>query len=413
MERTILHADLNNFFASVECLYRPELTGKPVAVTGDPALRHGIVLAKNDLAKRCGVKTGNPLWMARQACPDIVFVEPHYDLYMRYSEAAKEIYGSYTELVEPFGIDECWLDVTGSRTLFGDGRRIADDIRARIRSELGVTVSVGVSYNKIFAKLGSDLKKPDATTVIESDRFREIVWPLGVEELLYVGRSTRAMLRRYGINTIGALATTELRFLEYLFGKTGTMLWLFANGRDVSPVANIGAKSLIRSIGNGTTAPRDLLSEDDLRITLEILSESVSARLREYRFIAGTIQLEIRYSDLSTLTRQEKLAYPNRTAKSIFELAFSLCQRTREPNRPIRSLCVRATDLSLPGYEQLTFLPDIARLQRAESVEATVDSLRRRFGADIVRRGILLTDPSISGFHLRDEHTVHSDGFFS
>ena len=197
MERVILHSDLNNFYASVECLYNPSLRGKPVAVAGDPEARHGIVLAKNYEAKACGVATGNPLWMAKQKCPDIIFVPPHYDLYMKYSQIAKEIYSEYTDQVEPYGLDECWLDVTGSTHLFGDGRRIANELRKRIKFELGVTASVGVSYNKIFAKLGSDMKKPDATTIITSDHFRDIVWPLPVNDLLYVGRATHNKLKRY------------------------------------------------------------------------------------------------------------------------------------------------------------------------------------------------------------------------
>ena len=267
MERIILHSDLNNFYASVECLYHPELREKPVAVCGDPELRHGIVLAKNQLAKGCGIKTGEVLWQARQKCPELVLVPPSYERYLSYSAMAKEIYQEYTDQVESFGLDECWLDVTGSTALFGGGCTLADRIRERIRRELGVTASVGVSFNKVFAKLGSDLRKPDATTAISPRDFREKIWPLPVQTLLYVGRATQNKLQRYGIRTIGELARADRGMLQFAFGKNGLMLWAFANGLDTSPVSNIGAKSLIKSIGNSTTTPRDLLSDGEVRIT--------------------------------------------------------------------------------------------------------------------------------------------------
>lgn len=412
MERTILHADLNNFYASVECLYNPSLRGRPIAVTGNPELRHGIVLAKNDIAKKCGVSTGNPLWIAKQKCSDIVFVEPHYDLYMKYSEIARDIYADYTDKVEPFGLDECWLDVSKSKHLFGNGKTIADKIRERIKFELGVTASVGVSYNKIFAKLGSDLKKPDATTVIESSRFREIVWPLPVKELLYVGRATQNKLYRHGIHTIGELACADLSFLAYHLGKNGVMLWQFANGLDSSPVSNIGAKSLIKSIGNGTTAHRDLISDNDIRITLYVLCESVSARLREYDFICNTVQINIRDNELHWYERQAKLPHPNRTAQALFETAYGLYKQHHTSGKPIRSLGVRACGLSVQEYEQICLLPDISKLQRTEMLELAIDRLRERFGPACIRRGIMLTDNTLSDFNPKDDHIIHPETFF-
>ena len=297
MERVILHSDLNNFYASVACLYDPALRGKPVAVAGDAEARHGIVLAKNDAAKRCGVATGNPLWLARQRCPDITFVPPDYDRYLRYSELTRELYGSYTDRVEPYGLDECWLDVTESAALFGDGKRIADDIRRRIRAELGVTASVGVSFNKVFAKLGSDLRKPDATTVVDRLHFRESVWPLPAGALLFVGASTRRRLEKNGVRTIGDLARSAPEALERLLGKNGRMLWLFANGCDDSPVARTTARLLIRSVGNGTTAPRDLTSDADVKLVLNGLCESVSSRLRKKGVVCGGVPLGVRYAD--------------------------------------------------------------------------------------------------------------------
>lgn len=412
MERVILHSDLNNFYASVECLYNPSLRGKPVAVAGKPEARHGIVLAKNYAAKACGVATGNPLWMARQKCPDIVFVPPHYDLYMKYSKIAREIYSEYTDRVESYGLDECWLDVTGSTHLFGDGKVIADKLRERIKQELGVTASVGVSYNKIFAKLGSDMKKPDATTVITSGRFREIVWPLPVSDLLYVGRATHNKLRRYGITTIGELAQANRDFLRHLLGKNGEMLWLFANGLDTSPVSNIGAKSLIKSIGNSTTAPRDLVTDEDIRIILRILSESVSARMREYGFVCSTVQIGVRDNELHSYERQGKLLYPNRTASALSEKAFELYKQNHTSGKPVRSLSVCACKLSVLENEQLSLLPEISSIQKQEAIDSVIDNIRSRFGHFSVQRGIMLCDKRLSALNPKEDHIIHPESFF-
>ena len=411
-ERIILHSDLNNFYASVECLYHPEYRGKPLAVLGDPEARHGIVLAKNYEAKSRDVRTGDPKWMAEQKCPGIVFVPPHYDLYMKHSRLVRQIYSEYTDQVEPYGLDECWLDVTGSTRLFGSGEEIADKIRKRVKSELGVSVSVGVSFNKIFAKLGSDLKKPDATTVIECDRFKEVVWPLPVKELLYVGRATHNKLKRRGISTIGDLANANPESLKFWLGKMGIVLWQFANGLDTSPVSNIGAKSLIKTVGHSTTAPRDLISDEDIRIILTVLCESVSARLREYGFICRTVQLGIRDNELEWIERQGKLEIPNRTAKSIFELSFALYKKHAN-GRPVRSLSVRACDLEPVDFMQLSLLPEARRLEKQEELESVVDGLRSRFGHFSVQRGIMLTDRKLSDLDPKGEHIIHPMSFFN
>lgn len=411
-KRIILHSDLNNFYASVECLYHPEYRGKPLAVLGDPEARHGIVLAKNYEAKSRDVRTGDPKWMAEQKCPGIVFVPPHYELYMKHSRLVRQIYSEYTDQVEPYGLDECWLDVTGSTRLFGSGEEIADKIRKRVKSELGVSVSVGVSFNKIFAKLGSDLKKPDATTVIECDRFKEVVWPLPVKELLYVGRATHNKLKRRGIFTIGDLANANPESLKFWLGKMGIVLWQFANGLDTSPVSNIGAKSLIKTVGNSTTAPRDLISDEDIRIILTVLCESVSARLREYGFICRTVQLGIRDNELEWIERQGKLEIPNRTAKSIFELSFALYKKHAN-GRPVRSLSVRACDLEPVDFMQLSLLPEARRLEKQEELESVVDGLRSRFGHFSVQRGIMLTDRKLSDLDPKGEHIIHPMSFFN
>lgn len=250
MARTILHSDLNAYFASVEMMLHPELQGHAVAVCGSVEDRHGIVLTKSQMAKEAGVKTGMAIWQAKQQCPKLIVVHPHYDQYLKYSEAVHEIYNQYTDLIEPFGIDECFLDMTGSTHLFGDGKTIADELRRIIKSELGLTVSVGVSFNKIFAKLGSDMKKPDGTTVITEDNFKNVVWPLPASDLLFVGRATTKRLYNHGISTIGGIAQADPERLRSWFGINGIRLWQFANGYDKSRVCNYGYELAAKSVGH-------------------------------------------------------------------------------------------------------------------------------------------------------------------
>lgn len=409
MDRTILHIDCDNFYASVECLYNPALRGKPLAVAGDIENRHGIVLAKSYQAKKYGVQTGDPLWLAKQKCRDIVFTPPHFDSYIRYSKIAREIYSDYSSQVESFGLDECWIDVTGS--LAGSGKEIADRLRERVKFELGITASVGVSFNKVFVKLGSDMNKPDGTTVIPHEQFREIVWPLPVKDLLYVGRATQMKLKKYGINTIGDLAQYDLKYLRYNLGKNGVMLWNFANGLDTSPVSNIGAKSLIKSVGNSTTTPRDLVSDRDIRITLYALSESVAARLREYGFLCKTVQIGIRDKSLYHYERQGGLEAPANTAKAIFDRAFLLYKTHHVSRMPIRSLGVRACNLKLETELQLSFLPDKVQAQKQDSLERAIDDIRRRFGHFSVQRGVMLTDRDLSNINPKEEHVIHPEIF--
>lgn len=405
----ILHSDMNNFYASVECLYNPGLRGKPMAVSGDPNARHGIVLAKNYEAKKYGITTGEPLWMARQKCPDIIFTPPHYDRYIRFSQAAQEIYGEYTDRVESFGLDECWLDVSGSVNLFGNGKEIADTIRSRIKEELGITASIGVSYNKIFAKLGSDMKKPDATTVIGQD-FKDKIWCLPADMLLYVGKATYRKLLKYGIHTIGDLAGSDPVFLERLLGKNGMMLWAFANGLDRSPVSHSYSHRIIKTIGNSTTAPHDLTSDTDIKIILYILSESVAERMRLEHFYCQSVQISIRDNALVSYERQGRLLIQTCTSQAIFEKAYELYQRNR-PSNPVRSLGVRACKLSYMEYRQLSFLEDAAKDQRREELERSIDKLRQRYGHYAIQRGIMLMDTNLSHLDPISEHTIYPEAF--
>lgn len=405
----ILHSDMNNFYASVECLDNPCLCGKPMAVAGDPEARHGIVLAKNYEAKKYGIATGDPLWMAKQKCQDIIFTPPRYDRYIQFSQAAHEIYETYTDRVESFGLDECWLDVSESTNLYGSGKEIADEIRSHIKRELGITASVGVSYNKIFAKLGSDMKKPDATTVIGQD-YRDKIWHLPADMLLYVGRATYAKLLKYAIRTIGDLALSDPVFLERLLGKNGRMLWAFANGLDHSPVSHTYARRIIKTIGNSTTTPRDLLTDTDVKIILYILSESIAERMRKERFYCRSVQISIRDNTLTNYERQGRLTLPSCTSQAVFEKAFELYRKNR-PSNPVRSLGIRACKLTYMEYRQLSFLEDAAKDQRQEELERSIDAIRKRFGHYTIQRGIMLMDTELSHLDPLAEHTIYPEAF--
>ncbi len=396
MERVILHSDLNNFYAAVECLDNPALQNHPVAVCGDPSLRHGIVLAKNQLAKGFGVRTGQAIWEAQQQCRNLVIVPPRYSRYLQVSAAAQEIYTSYTDQVEPFGLDECWLDVGGSFSLFGSGSVIADEIRARIRRELGVTVSIGVSFNKVFAKLGSDIRKPDATTIISRENYRELAWRLPVSDLIYVGPATTKKLARYQVRTIGDLAQSRVEFLHWLLGKNGVMLHRFANGQDTSGVSPYYATPPIKTIGNSTTAPRDLTTDDEVKITLYALCESVAARLRAQSTFCKTVNLGIRDNGLHWYERQARLSFPTCNSQDIFLAVFQLFAQNR-PGQPIRSLSVRASSLSPLGEgHQLSLFPEEQRSLRQTDLERTLDKIREKYGYHSIQRGIMLTDPALN-----------------
>lgn len=407
-QRVILHSDMNNFYASVECHHRPEIRNKPVVVGGDEEQRHGIVLAKNYLAKKTGIGTGNTLWEARDKCPGLIVVPPNYPLYLRYSKQARKIYSDYTAQIEPFGLDEAWLDVSGE-----NGELVANEIRERIKVELGVTASVGVSYNKIFAKLGSDYKKPDATTIISEDNYKKVAWPLPVEDLLYVGPATKRKLHKYFINTIGELANTPECFLSGLLGKVGSVLYSFANGFDKSPVMHMDESSLIKSVGNSTTTPRDLVCDDDVKIILYVLSESVCTRMRVHGFRCRTVQISIRDTDLFRFERQIKLSSPTHISNEIAGAAMQLFKQNYSWQKPIRSIGVRCANLVSSNIPlQLSVFENEEQRQKQEMIDKTVDSLRKRFGHFCVQRGSVLADRPLGGINPKGDHVIHPVGFF-
>jgi DNA polymerase-4 len=382
-----------------------------LAVSGDRESRHGIILAKNEIAKSYGVKTAEPIWQAKQKCPNLVTVPPHHYLYEEYSQRINKIYLDYTDQVEKFSVDESWLDVTGSIKLFGDGKTIADTIRKRVREELGITVSIGVSFNKIFAKLGSDMKKPDATTLITSTNYKKLVWPLPVGDLLFVGKATKERLLECGIKTIGELALSNPDEIARMLGKNGLMLRSYARGEDRSEVAAYSSAREIKSIGNSTTTPRDLVTDDEIKITLYALCESVAERMREKGLVCKTVQINLRDSSLITTDRQGKLDYPSCVSSVLFEKAYSLYKESGWTKRPLRTLGVRACDLDEEENLQTSFLPEFEKMQKKEDEERTIDNIRRRFGHFSVQRGIMLSDPDLSGINPKERHTIHPEIF--
>lgn len=403
-ERTILHSDLNSFYASVEIRNDPALAGKPVAVGGDEQARHGIVLAANPLAKQCGIRTAETLWSARRKCPELVVVPTHFDQYHKFSKAVRQVYLDYTSQIEPMSLDEAFLDVTGSRALFGDGETIAHTIRTRIKRELGLTVSIGVSFNKIFAKLGSDYKKPDAVTVFSRDNFRALVWPLPVGSLLYVGRATAAKLAGIGIHTIGELAAADPAALQMLLGRMGPTLHDYANGRDETPVAEYTDREPAKSIGNMITAPRDICTPADADQVLWPLCENVAHRLRHSGLCAASLSLYIRDVQLTVHTRQCRLDPPTWLSRDLMDRARALLAKHYKWKLPIRTLGVSAGDL-VPEDQvsfQLDLTGDAARRDKFERIERAMDGLKDRYGTAAVRRGTELIDPALSGFHPHD-----------
>ena len=403
-DRTILHSDLNSFYASVEIRNNPTLADKPVAVGGDEQARHGIVLAANPLAKQYGIRTAETLWSARRKCPDLVIVPTHFDEYHRFSQAVRQIYLDYTSQIEPMSLDEAFLDVTGSRELFGDGETIAQTIRTRVKEELGLTVSIGVSFNKIFAKLGSDYKKPDAVTIFSRENYQELVWPQPVGNLLYVGKATAAKLAGIGIHTIGELAAADPAALQMLLGRMGPTLHDYANGRDETPVAEYVNREQAKSIGNMITAPRDIRTPADADLVLWPLCENVAHRLRRHGMCAGSVSLYIRDIQLVTHTRQCQLTPPTWLARELMEHARGLLARHYKGKLPIRTLGVTAGDL-VPADQvslQLDLDGTAEKRDKFERIERAMDGLKDRYGSAAIRRGTELLDPKLSGFHPHD-----------
>jgi len=391
MSRVILHCDMNNFFASVETLLDPSLADKCIAVCGSKEERRGIVLAKNEAAKKCGVATAEPIWQAQRKCPSLVIVPPHYEYYSYFSERARDIYLRFTDLVEPFGIDECWLDVTGSVRLFGKGEKIADEIRNSVRNELGLTVSVGVSFNKIFAKLGSDMKKPDAVTVIKRENFKEIVWPLPVGELLNVGRSTEKKLNDRGVKTIGDLANVDIELVKSWLGKNGEMLHNYANGKESSPVCDYNYVYPAKSVGHGITCSENLKNDKEVKRVILELTQSISHRLRGIGMLASGVALGIKTPSLLHREFCESLSEPTHNSREIAEKAYEIFKSSHEWANEVRAVSVRAIRLVPDSIaKQLSIFKDSVRGDKIENIENAVEKIRDMYGKSAVTYGGLM-----------------------
>ena len=424
MERIVVHSDLNNFYASVERKLRPELAGVPLAVGGDEEARKGIVLAKSEEAKKFGVKTGETLWQAKRKCPGLVVVPPNFSEYMKYSRMARAVYAEYTDLIEPYGIDECWLDITRSTKIFpaydggmyvGEGeerhfapgylRFLGDTLRERIKGELGLTVSVGVSFNKVFAKLGSDLKKPDGTTVISVTDYRRVIYPLPVEDLLYVGRATAEKLRTRGLTTIGALAAAPDGLLHGLLGKAGDNLAKYARGEDDEPVRSMDDTGELKSIGNSLTYPEDLTRPGEVKKNLYVLAESVAARLRESGLgRADTVHLWVRFSSLKSFGVQKKVR-PTVLCGEIAEHAFALFTEKVKPPFSVRALGITVSGFD-GGSSQMTLDEVDGTYLKRERAERAVDAIRKKYGYSKLQRGITAGDPEAAGNDIKGTHLI-------
>ena len=382
-DRVILHCDMNGFFASVELLEHPELRNKPMAVCGSPDKRHGIILAKNELAKKAGVVTAETVWQALKKCPDLQFVPPHMSKYKHYSREINKIYLRFTDMVEPFSIDESWLDVTASTALFGDGKTIADTIRETVKRELGLTLSAGVSYNKIFAKMGSEYKKPDATTLITRENYKDILWPLSAGEMFFVGKATLEKLTRSGIKTIGDIACTDPQLLKRLLGKHGEMLWAYTNGLDESPVSLYGEGDRIKSVGNGVTFTRNLISEDDIVTAITSLSDTVAGRLRKYKLKACGVKVDIKDPYFKVISRQKQLFCPANLTEQISPAALEIIHSCWKKDEPIRMLTITAINLTdESANEQVSFFGgNEQNREKGEKLERTMDEIRKKYGS--------------------------------
>ncbi len=398
MNRVILHCDCNSFFASVECFFNPKLKNLPMAVCGDPENRHGIILAKNELAKKYGVKTAETIQQAKEKCPNLVLAKSHYTAYREFSKKVNEIYLRYTDFVEPFGIDESWLDVTNSVKIFGSGYEIAERIRKEVKEEIGITVSIGVSFNKVFAKLGSDYKKPDAVTVIDENNYKNIVFPLDVSSLLYVGRRSAVTLKEMGIRTIGELANFRQDILSQKLGKMGILLYEYANGIDESPVVRWGEQEEIKSVGNGLTFRRDLSGENDIKTAVTALCDTVCERMRRYGVKCTTVAVQIKNPNFKTVSKQCGLDFPSNTSAEIKVKALQLFKEVWGFRAPVRSITITGSNLvDDNGDAQMSLFGEDCGMQRHGDIDKTMDSIREKYGHSAIKfASVIKNDLGIS-----------------
>ena len=399
--RKILHCDLNNFYASVEQKLHPEYDGMPLAVCGDPKARHGIVLAKNQIAKKAGVQTGETLWSAKQKCPDIVFVPPHFDEYVKYSKQVFGIYTRFTDRVESFGIDECWLDVTGSEKLFGDAKTIADTLRELVKKETGLTISVGVSFTKTLAKLGSDLKKPDATTVLDKEHYMDVIGDMSPSEMIMIGRQTSQKLDRLNIRTIKQLAKADRDALRHIFGVVADNMINAALGVETEEVKHYYDVHVPKSVSNGTTTPRDITNLNEAKIVVYALADMVALRLRSYNLVANGIGLSIKNPALQWTSKQISISPATQNSSTIAKEAIALLQKIHNFTEPLRAITVAAIRLEDKNGLQMSLFDE--QNDKADKLEKTIDDIRSKYGYNSVKRGILLANDLTGNLHEEDD----------
>ncbi len=403
-ERVILHSDLNNFFASVEAVLNPALKGKPLIVCGDPKQRRGIVLAKSEEAKQYGIKTAETVASAMKKCPQVLRVAPHHHEYKKYSLLVRGIYERFTDVIEELSIDECSLDVTASTRLFGGGEQIAQRIRQAVKEELGLTVSIGVSFNKTTAKLASEFKKPDAVSVVLRENYEKIVYPLPVSDMLYVGKSTAETLGRYGLKTIGDVACAGEERMIKLLGKRGRQLWLCARGEENEPVRRADEKEEVKSIGNSMTLPHDVTSREEIERWLYALSESVASRLRDADVgKANTIHIVVKTPDLAESTYQKKVS-PTMHCQDVARAAYDLFCKNHPHGVPVRMIGITVSGFD-HHVEQMSILDALDGERRGyekrERAEKAVADIRDKYGYASLQRGIVMTDEQVNGLDIR------------
>lgn len=413
MERIILHSDINHCYAQIEEMKHPHLRHIPMAVGGFEEKRHGIILAKNDLAKTYQIKTGESLREAYAKCPQLTIVHPHYEEYLYYTEQIKDIYRQFSDRVESFGLDEAWMDVSESTRLYGDGVTIAKTIQKKVLEQFGMTISIGISFNKIFAKLGSDMNKHMGLVEITKENFKEIVWPQPVSELLYIGRSTALKLTSCGIHTIGDLAQIHNGFMKEHFGKVGEILYTFANGWDETPVAKSTDQAPIKSVGNAITAVKDIVSFEDAKLIYYVLCESVASRLRESGLKGNVVHLSLRNTNLISFTRQKTISQPTNLCEEIMPVILDLLKKHYDFQIPLRTIGVSISGLRKDdGYVQMNLFTSEKQREKQQVLEETMDAIRDKFGFDKIKRCSMILDQEFTGFDPKHDHIIHPVSFF-
>lgn len=412
-ERVILHCDINHCYAQIEEMKFPQLRDVPMAVGGHEEERHGIILAKNDEAKKFHITTGESLREAYAKCPHLRIVHPDYEEYIYYTDRVKDIYHEYSDKVESYGLDEAWVDVSESLPLFGSGYEIAKLIQTRVYQEIGLTISIGVSFNKIFAKLGSDMDKHMGLTEITKENYKEKVWGLSVGELFYVGRATKKKLQYYSIETIGQLAQLPLGWMKDHFGKMGEWIWWFANGEDVSEVALSNHKEQVKSVGNAVTSHKDVCTFEEAKLVYYVLVESIASRLKEQGLAGNIISISLRSKELITFHRQRKIAQATNLANEIMPHVIELLQENYTFQVPLRTIGVSISGIEKDSaYRQMNFFVSEEERHKQKCLEETIDGIRMKFGFSKAKRCAMLLDKKLTNFNPKEDHIVYPVSFF-